>query len=268
VHHGVRITDAAVIAAATLSHRYIADRHLPDKAIDLIDEAAAHLRTEIDSKPQALDEVDRQIMQLEIEREALKKEKDKASKERLERLEKELADLRETSNQLHTRWQTEKGAITELQKVKEQIEQVRLEMEQAERQADLERVARLRYGTLRDLENRLAEFERRLKDLQKDGALLKEEVDAEEIGQVVSRWTRIPVSRLLEGETEKLIHMEERLHQRVVGQEDALRAVANAVRRSRAGLQDPNRPIGSFIFLGPTGVGKTELARPGGVPVR
>jgi ATP-dependent Clp protease ATP-binding subunit ClpB len=261
VHHGVRITDSAVIAAATLSNRYITDRHLPDKAIDLVDEAAARLRTQIDSKPQALDEVDRDIMQLEIEREALKKEKDKASKERLEKLERELADLREQSSQLHARWQTEKSAIAELRSVKGQIEQTRLEIEQAERRAELEKVARLRYGTLRDLEGRLVEGERRLIELQTEGALLKEEVDAEEIGQVVARWTGIPVSRLLEGEMEKLIHMEERLHQRVVGQDNALRAVANAVRRSRAGLQDPNRPIGSFIFLGPTGVGKTELAR-------
>ena len=261
VHHGVRITDPAVIAAATLSNRYIADRHLPDKAIDLIDEAAARLRTEIDSKPQALDEVDRQIMQLEIEREALKKEKDKASKERLGNLEKELADLREQSNQLHARWTTEKEAIAELQNIKEQIETTRMEIERAERGNQLETVARLRYGTLRELEEKLAEREARLKTLQADGAMLKEEVDAEEIGQVVSRWTGIPVSRLLEGEMEKLIHMEDRLHERVVGQDDALRAVSNAVRRSRAGLQDPNRPIGSFIFLGPTGVGKTELAR-------
>ena len=261
VHHGVRITDAAVIAAATLSNRYITDRHLPDKAIDLIDEAAARLRTEIDSKPQALDEVDRQIMQLEIERQALQKEKDKASKERLERLEEELANLRERSSQLHARWQNEKEAIASIQSIKEQIEQTRLEIERAERRAELEKVARLRYGTLRELEAKLAESERRLKELQSEGALLKEEVDAEEIAEVVSRWTGIPVSRLLEGETEKLIHMEERLHQRVVGQEDALRVVSNAVRRARAGLQDPNRPIGSFIFLGPTGVGKTELAR-------
>jgi ATP-dependent Clp protease ATP-binding subunit ClpB len=261
VHHGVRITDPAVIAAATLSHRYIADRHLPDKAIDLIDEAAARLRTEIDSKPQALDEVDRQVMQLEIEREALKKEKDKASRERLERIEKELADLQEQSRQLHTRWQTEKDAIAGLRQVKEQIDQARLELERAERQNQLEAAARLRYGTLRELEAKLVESEKRLKDLQHEGALLKEEVDPEEIGQVVSRWTGIPVSRLLEGEMEKLVRMEERLHQRVVGQEDALRAVSNAVRRSRAGLQDPSRPIGSFIFLGPTGVGKTELAR-------
>jgi ATP-dependent Clp protease ATP-binding subunit ClpB len=261
VHHGVRITDPAVIAAATLSNRYIADRHLPDKAIDLIDEAAARLRTEIDSKPQELDQVDRQILQLEIERQALQKEKDKASKERLERIEKELADLREQSNHLQARWQTEKEAITNLQNIKEQIEQTRLDIERAERQNDLETAARLRYGTLRDLETRREESERRLKDLQSQGALLKEEVDAEEIAQVISRWTGIPVSRLLEGEMEKLVHMEERLHQRVVGQDDALRAASNAVRRSRAGLQDPNRPIGSFIFLGPTGVGKTELAR-------
>jgi ATP-dependent Clp protease ATP-binding subunit ClpB len=261
VHHGVRITDPAVIAAATLSNRYIADRHLPDKAIDLIDEAAARLRTEIDSKPQALDVVDRQILQLEIERQALQKEKDKASKERLGKLEKELADLREQANQLHARWQTEKEAITALQAVKEKIEQTRLEMERAERQNQLETVARLRYGTLRELETQLAQAEKRLKELQSGGALLKEEVDAEEIAQIVGRWTGIPVSRLLEGEMEKLVHMEERLHQRVIGQEDALHAVSNAVRRSRAGLQDPNRPIGSFIFLGPTGVGKTELAR-------
>ncbi|MBN1148341.1 MAG: ATP-dependent chaperone ClpB [Anaerolineales bacterium] len=261
VHHGVRIIDPAVIAAATLSNRYIADRHLPDKAIDLIDEAAARLRTEIDSKPQELDQVDRQILQLEIERQALQKEKDKASRERLERIEKDLADLREQASQLQTRWQTEKEAITHLQNIKERIEQTRLEIERAERQNDLEKAARLRYGDLRDLEARRIEGEARLKDLQDQGALLKEEVDAEEIAQVVARWTGIPVSRLLEGEMEKLVHMEEGLHQRVVGQDDALRAVANAVRRSRAGLQDPNRPIGSFIFLGPTGVGKTELAR-------
>jgi len=261
IHHGVRITDAAVIAAATLSHRYIADRHLPDKAIDLIDEAAALLRTEIDSKPQEIDDVDRQIMQLEIERQALQKEKDKASKERLQRIEKELADLREKSNQLHARWQMEKEAISVLQSIKEQIEQTRLEIERAERNNDLETVARLRYGTLRELEQKLREGEERLKELQAGGSLLKEEVDAEEIAQVVSRWTGIPVSRLMEGEKEKLVHMEERLHERVVGQDEAILAVSNAVRRSRAGLQDPNRPIGSFIFLGPTGVGKTELAR-------
>jgi ATP-dependent Clp protease ATP-binding subunit ClpB len=262
VHHGVRITDGAVIAAATLSDRYITERHLPDKAIDLIDEAAARLRTEMDSKPLVMDEVDRGIMQLEIEREALQKEKDKASRERRERIEKELADLRERANQLHARWQTEKEAIAHIQEVKEQIEQTRVEIERAERNADLEKVARLRYGRLRELETELADSEGRLKDLQADGgAMLKEEVDAEEIAQIVSRWTGIPVSRLMEGETEKLIQMEGRLHERVVGQDEAVRAIANAVRRARAGLQDPNRPIGSFIFLGPTGVGKTELAR-------
>lgn len=261
VHHGVRITDAAVIAAATLSHRYITDRHLPDKAIDLIDEAAARLRTEIDSKPQALDEVDRQIMQLEIERQALQKEKDKASKERLEKLEQELADLREQAAELHTRWQTEKQAIAALRAVKEKIEQAHIEMEDAERRNDLEKAARLRYGLLRELEQQLREAENRLKEIQAQGALLKEEVDAEEIAEIVSRWTGIPVSRLMEGEMQKLLHMEERLHRRVVGQDEAIRVVSNAVRRARAGLQDPNRPIGSFIFLGPTGVGKTELAR-------
>jgi ATP-dependent Clp protease ATP-binding subunit ClpB len=261
VHHGVRITDAAVIAAATLSNRYITDRHLPDKAIDLIDEAAARLRTEIDSKPQALDQVDRQIMQLEIERQALQKEKDKGSIDRLAKLEQELANLREQSAEMSTRWQNEKKAISELRSIKEQIEQTEQEMDKAERQADLEKAARLRYGTLRDLETRRTAAEKQLQQIQSEGALLKENVDAEEIAEIVSRWTRIPVSRLLEGEMQKLLHMEERLHDRVVGQEEALRVVSNAVRRSRAGLQDPNRPIGSFIFLGPTGVGKTELAR-------
>jgi len=261
VHHGVRITDAAVIAAATLSHRYISDRKLPDKAIDLIDEAAAHLRTEIDSKPQALDEIDRQIMQLEIERQALQKEKDQASLERLEKLEKELADLREKSQALTARWQTEKQAIADLRALKEQREQIEREIEQAERDADLEKAARLRYGTLHEIEEKIKAAEEKLKALQKEGALLKEEVDAEEIAEVVAKWTGIPVNRLLEGEMEKLLHMEERLHKRVVGQDEAIQAVSNAVRRSRSGLQDPNRPIGSFIFLGPTGVGKTELAR-------
>ena len=261
IHHGVRITDPAVISAATLSHRYISDRHLPDKAIDLIDEAAARLRTEIDSKPQALDEVDRAIMQLEIEREALKKEKDKASKERLKKLEKELADLKENSKELHTRWDTEKSAIQKLQAIKEQIEQTRVDIERAERNNDLEKAARLRYGTLRELEEKLTQGEARIKELQGADALLKEEVDPEEIAQIVARWTGIPISRLLEGETEKLLQMEARLHERVVGQDDAVKVVSNAVRRSRAGLQDPNRPLGSFIFLGPTGVGKTELAR-------
>ena len=261
IHHGVRITDPATIAAATLSNRYIADRQLPDKAIDLIDEAAARLRTEIDSKPRALDEVDRQIMQLEIEREALKKEKDKSSKSRLETLKEELANLKEDQSQLHARWTLEKEVIGEVRSVKKEIDQTKIEIDKAERKADLERVARLQYGTLRDLEESLREKEARLKEIQADGALLKEEVDEEEIAGVVSRWTGIPVSRLMESETQKLIHMEERLHQRVVGQDAAIQAVSNAVRRSRAGLQDPHRPIGSFIFIGPTGVGKTELAR-------
>ena len=261
VHHGVRITDPAVIAAATLSHRYITDRHLPDKAIDLIDEAAARLRTEIDSKPQPLDEADRQIMQLEIEREALKKEKDKASKDRLNKLEGEIAEWREKSNALTARWQAEKQAIGELRSLKEKLEQTRLEMERAERAADLEKAARLRYGEQRQLEEQIHTAEERLKSMQREHPLLKEEVDAEEIAAIVARWTGIPVSKLLEGETQKLLRMEQGLHERVVGQDDAVRVVSNAVRRARAGLQDPNRPIGSFIFLGPTGVGKTELAR-------
>lgn len=261
VHHGVRITDPAVIAAATLSNRYIPDRKLPDKAIDLIDEAAARLRTEIDSKPQALDEVDREIMQLEIEKQALQKEKDKGSRERLEKLEKDLADLGEKSHALQARWQTEKQAITSLRDLKEKMEQTQTEIEQAERDNNLEKAARLRYGTLREIETEMQQAEARINQLQKEGALLKEEVDPEEIAEIVAHWTGIPVSRLLEGEMEKLLHMEERLHQRVVGQDDAVAVVSNAVRRARAGLQNPNRPIGSFIFLGPTGVGKTELAR-------
>ena len=261
VHHGVRITDSAAIAAATLSNRYITDRQLPDKAIDLIDEAAAHLRTEIDSKPQALDEVDRDIMQLEIEKQALQKEKDQASRERLEKLEADLADLGEKSKALTAQWQAEKEAIQGFKHLKEKLDQAQQEMEQAERNADLEKASRLRYGTIRDLENKIREAELKLQSQQKQGALLKEEVDAEEIASVVGKWTGIPVSRLLEGEMEKLLHMEERLHERVVGQDEAIVAVSNAVRRSRSGMQDPNRPIGSFIFLGPTGVGKTELAR-------
>ena len=261
VHHGVRITDSAAIAAATLSNRYITDRQLPDKAIDLIDEAAAHLRTEIDSKPQALDEVDRDIMQLEIEKQALQKEKDQASRERLEKLEADLADLGEKSKALTAQWQAEKEAIQGFKHLKEKLDQAQQEMEQAERNADLEKASRLRYGTIRDLENKIRGAELKLQSQQKQGALLKEEVDAEEIASVVGKWTGIPVSRLLEGEMEKLLHMEERLHERVVGQDEAIVAVSNAVRRSRSGMQDPNRPIGSFIFLGPTGVGKTELAR-------
>ena len=261
IHHGVRITDPATIAAARLSDRYISDRHLPDKAIDLIDEAAARLRTEIDSKPRELDMVDRQIMQLEIEREALRKEEDQASQDRLEHLQKELADLKEEQKQLQTQWSMEKDIISEVRSIKKEIDETRLEIERAERKADLERTARLQYGKLPELKEALKEKEQRLEEVQADSALLKEEVDAEEIAGVVSRWTGIPVSRLMESETRKLMHMEERLHQRVVGQDEAIQAVSNAVRRSRAGLQDPNRPIGSFIFVGPTGVGKTELAR-------
>ncbi|HMN11975.1 MAG TPA: AAA family ATPase, partial [Bellilinea sp.] len=261
VHHGVHITDGAVIAAATLSQRYITDRFLPDKAIDLIDEAAARLRTEIDSKPQALDEVDRQIMQLQIEREALKKETDKASAERLEKLNAELGNLEEKSTEMTARWQTEKDQITLIRDVKAKIEDTKVEIEKAERRADLETAAKLRYSQLRELESKLGEAEEKLKKIQKQGSLLREQVDAEEIAQVVSRWTGIPTTKLMQGETQKLVTMESNLHQRVVGQDDAVRVVSNAVRRSRAGLQDPNRPIGSFIFLGPTGVGKTELAR-------
>jgi len=261
VHHGVRIQDSAVIAAATLSDRYIADRHLPDKAIDLIDEAASRLRMEIDSKPAELDEVDRRIMQLEIEREALKKEKDKASKERLKKLEKELADLQESSSALRSRWEQEKAAIQAIRDTKEQTEQVNHRIEEAQRAQDYARASQLQYGTLVELENQLREQEERLHQLQGDRPLLKEEVGSEDIAEVVAEWTGIPVSKLLEGEMEKLLRMEDALHQRVVGQDEAVSAVSNAVRRARAGLQDPNRPIGTFIFLGPTGVGKTELAR-------
>jgi len=261
VHHGVRIQDSAVIAAAMLSHRYITDRQLPDKAIDLIDEAASRLRTEIDSKPQELDEVDRAIMQLEIEREALKKERDKASQERLQKLEAELADLRERSDQLKVRWQAEKEAIQAIRAVKAELDQARVELEKAQRRFDLEQASRIQYGVIPDLEKRLRQEEARLHELQANGAILKEEVDADEIATVVSSWTGIPVSRLLEGEIEKLLRMESRLHERVIGQDEAIAAVSNAVRRSRAGLQDPHRPMGSFLFLGPTGVGKTELAR-------
>jgi ATP-dependent Clp protease ATP-binding subunit ClpB len=261
VHHGVRIQDSAVIAAATMSDRYISDRFLPDKAIDLIDEAASRLRMEIDSKPQELDRVDRQIMQLEIEREALKKEKDKASKERLKKLDKELADLQENSRALTARWEQEKDAIEGLRDTKQQIEQVRHQIEEAQRQYDYRHASELQYGEAARLESLQAEQEAQLKALQTGQQLLKEEVGSEDIAAVVSTWTGIPVSKLLEGEIEKLLKMEERLHRRVVGQDRAISVVSNAVRRSRAGLQDPNRPIGSFIFLGPTGVGKTELAR-------
>jgi ATP-dependent Clp protease ATP-binding subunit ClpB len=262
VHHGVRIQDSAVIAAATLSNRYIPDRQLPDKAIDLIDEAAAHLKMEIDSRPAELDRAERHIMQLEIEREALKKERDQASKQRLHDLEGELANWREELNALTAKWQKEKEAIGAIRDIKTQLDEAKVQLEQAERQSNLEAAARLRYGTIPELTRKLEESEQAIDAMRAQGeSMLKEEVDADEIASIVSRWTGIPVSRLLEGEVEKLLHMEERLHARVVGQDDAVRAVASAVRRSRAGLQDPNRPIGTFLFLGPTGVGKTEMAR-------
>jgi ATP-dependent Clp protease ATP-binding subunit ClpB len=261
IHHGVRIKDSALVAAAVLSHRYIADRFLPDKAIDLIDEAAARLRTEIESVPIELDEVQRRVMQLEIEREALKKEKDRASKERLEKLEKELADLKARGDALRAQWQVERQAIDRLRKLREEIDQTRVEIEQAERAYDLNRAAELRYGKLQDLERRLAAEEELLSKKQGGSRLIKEEVDEEDIAEVVSRWTGVPVSKLMQGEVEKLLHLGEHLHKRVIGQSEAVEAVADAVIRARSGLKDPNRPIGSFIFLGPTGVGKTELAR-------
>ncbi|HEX2371282.1 MAG TPA: ATP-dependent chaperone ClpB [Solirubrobacterales bacterium] len=262
VHHGVRITDAAIIAAATLSSRYISDRFLPDKAIDLIDEAASRLKMEIDSVPTEIDEVERRIQQLEIERQALSKEKDKASKERLEAIESELAELREQASEMKARWQTEKEAIEAIRQANAELEEANRELERAERDADLERAAELRYGRIPELEQTVADQEARLAELHRDGgSMLTEEVTEEDVAQVVSRWTGIPVSRLMEGEVEKLVHMEERLHERIVGQDEAVAAVSNALRRSRAGLSDPNRPIGSFLFLGPTGVGKTELAR-------
>jgi ATP-dependent Clp protease ATP-binding subunit ClpB len=262
-HHGVRIQDSALIAAATLSHRYIADRFLPDKAIDLIDEAASRLRIEIDSVPTEIDEVDRRVMQLEIELTSLRKEKDDASQERRAAIESELGDLRKRSEEMRAQWEKEKRAIQGVRETKERLEQARVEAERAEREANLQRAAELRYGEIPELERQLAEREAAERE-DGDGeapVFLKEEVDAEDVAEVVARWTGIPVSRLLEGEVEKLIHMEERLHERVVGQDEAVEAVATALRRSRAGLQDPNRPIGTFLFLGPTGVGKTELAR-------
>ena len=257
VHHGVRIKDASLVAAAVLSNRYISDRFLPDKAIDLVDEAAARLRTEIDSMPAELDEILRRVMQLEIEREALRKETDPASKERLAKLEREIADLRSNSSALEAQWQNEKEAVQRLRGLREQLEQTKLEIEQAERAYDLNRVAELRYGRLRELEQKLAASN----TTATGPRLLKEEVDEEDIAEVVSRWTGVPVSKLMEGETQKLLNLEGELHRRVIGQDEAVEAVAQAVIRARSGLNDPNRPIGSFIFLGPTGVGKTELAR-------
>ncbi|MEW6745567.1 MAG: ATP-dependent chaperone ClpB [Planctomycetota bacterium] len=260
LHHGVRIQDAALVAAATLSHRYISDRFLPDKAIDLVDEAAAMIRTEIDSLPAELDELTRRITQLEIEQEALKKEKDQASRGRLEDLKKELADLRGREDAMKAQWMAEKEVIQQLRALKSEIEQARVAMERAERDHDLERAAELKYGRLRELEGKLASLEGKA-DRREGTPLLREEVTAEEIAEIVARWTGIPVTRLMEGEREKLLHLDEALHKRVVGQDEAVQAVADAVIRARAGIKDPRRPVGSFLFLGPTGVGKTELAR-------
>jgi ATP-dependent Clp protease ATP-binding subunit ClpB len=260
VHHGVRITDAALVAAAVLSHRYISDRFLPDKAIDLVDEAASRLKIELDSMPTEIDVIEREIMQHEMERQALKKEKDAASKERLKKLEKELAELKEKSSALKAEWQKEKAGIEEQRKWKEELDQLRTELERAQRRGDLAKASEIQYGSIPQLEKKLADATAKAaKDRQ--STLLREEVTEEDIAEVVSSWTHIPVSRLQEGEREKLVKLEEHLHQRVVGQDEAIKAVSNAVRRARAGLQDPNRPIGSFLFLGPTGVGKTELSR-------
>jgi ATP-dependent Clp protease ATP-binding subunit ClpB len=261
VHHGVRIQDSALVAAATLSHRYIADRFLPDKAIDLIDEAAAQLRLQIDSVPAEVDEVQRRITRLEVERQALRREKDSASKERRKKIEEELADYREQLSGMKASWQEEKERITRIRAIKERIEQARIEAERAEKESALQRAAELRYGEIPELDAELEEENARLTELQRDGAMLNEEVSEDEIAAIVSKWTDIPIAKMLESETQKLVHLEEELHRRVIGQDDAVTAVSSAVRRARAGLKDPNRPVGSFIFLGPTGVGKTELAR-------
>src|SRR5215212_498797 len=261
VHHGVRITDSALVAAATLSDRYISERFLPDKAIELVDESASRLRMEIDSMPTELDELERRRIQLEIEREALRKEKDDASKARLQALEAELAEIAEEAGAMKQRWEAEKSAIQAIRATKSELEALQVQIEQAEREANYERAAQLKYGTQRELQDRLSQQEAAIAALQGPNSLLKEEVTADEIADIVSKWTGIPVSRLMEGELAKLVRMEERLHDRVVGQEEAIAAVSDAVRRARAGLQDPRRPIGSFLFLGPTGVDKTELAR-------
>src|SRR5713226_9971977 len=261
IHHGVKFKDAALVAAAVLSNRYISDRFLPDKAIDLVDEAASKLRMEIDSMPAELDEIERRIMQLEIEREALRKERDKASVERLGKLDKELADLKEERGRLASHWQQEKELIQQARELKEEQDALRQEIERAQRAGDYTKASELQYGKGPELERRIRDQEAKLAELQKGHRMLKEEVDEEDIAEVVSRWTHIPVSRLMEGEVQKLLHMEERLHRRVIGQDEAIMAVSNAIRRARAGLHDPNRPLGSFMFLGPTGVGKTELAR-------
>jgi ATP-dependent Clp protease ATP-binding subunit ClpB len=261
VHHGVKITDAALVGAAVLSNRYITDRFLPDKAIDLVDEAASRLRMEIDSMPYEIDEIERRVMQLQIESTALEKERDDVSRERLDRVHKEIAELRARSDVLKSQWQAEKDAIAQIRTLREQIEETKIEIERAERATDLAKAAELRYGRMVQLESDLRQAEARLEEMQKKGKMLTEEVGEDDIAAVVSKWTGVPVSKLLEGEVQKLIAMEERLHDRVVGQEEAITAVSNAVRRARAGLQDPNRPLGSFLFLGPTGVGKTELAK-------
>ncbi|HDD64767.1 MAG TPA: ATP-dependent chaperone ClpB [Firmicutes bacterium] len=261
VHHGVKITDSAIVAAAVLSDRYISERFLPDKAIDLIDEAASKLRMEIDSMPVELDEIERKIRQLEIERQALKKETTESVKERLEKIEKELEDLKKEREKLHSQWMSEKKVVEEIRKIKQQIETTRNIIEKAEREGDLDKAAEYKYGRLIELQKRLEKETQKLKEIQKNGGLLKDEVTEEDIAEIVSKWTGIPVSKMLEGEVEKLVHMEERLSKRVVGQDEAVRAVSNAIRRARAGLSDRRRPIGSFIFLGPTGVGKTELAK-------
>ncbi|BAZ87569.1 ATP-dependent chaperone ClpB [Dolichospermum compactum] len=262
VHHGVRISDSSLVAAATLSNRYISDRFLPDKAIDLVDEAAARLKMEITSKPEELDEIDRKILQLEMEKLSLQKESDLASRERLERLEKELADLKEDQRTLSTQWQSEKGIITKIQSIKEEIDRVNLEIQQTERNYDLNRAAELKYGKLTDLHRQLQAVETELSQTQKTGkSLLREEVTEADIAEIISKWTGIPLNKLVESEKEKLLHLEDELHHRVIGQQEAVTAVADAIQRSRAGLSDPNRPIASFVFLGPTGVGKTELAK-------
>lgn len=261
VHHGVRITDSAIVAAATLSNRYITDRFLPDKAIDLIDEAASKMRIEIDSLPVEIDVLEREILQLEIEKQALSRETDEKAKARLEDIEKRIADLKEKSGGMKAKWQSEKDEIEKMRGGKEQLEQARMELERAQNAGDLQKAAELRYGTIPSLEKQIADEQARLADLQKDGVFLKEEVSEEDVAEVVAKWTGVPVSKMLEGEMQKLVSMESGLRKRVIGQDEALEAVANAVRRARAGLQDPNRPIGSFIFLGPTGVGKTETAK-------
>ena len=261
VHHGVRIKDSAIVAAATLSNRYITDRFLPDKAIDLIDEAASKIRIEIDSLPQEIDELEREILQLEIERQALQRETDEKSKSRLEDIEKRIADLREQSGGMKAQWQSEKDEIEKMRGGKEKLEQARLELEQARQAGDLNKAAELQYGTIPTLEKQIEGEQQHLSELQTDGVFLKEEVDEEDVAEVVAKWTGVPVSKMLEGEMQKLVTMEEKLRNRIVGQDEALEAVANAVRRARAGLQDPNRPVGSFIFLGPTGVGKTETTK-------